>query len=139
MSTFSQVNRPYTFGGGGGSLKMKTKLCYTFNFLAWFLLFSWGFWHSKMSICNLFGEGGVSESLWFVHSWKCWHLWKATKTIIYFHILMKYLDKWETHFDSISLLQYNLRHHSFLELTHNHICIGSGHHIHTCFHNSHQV
>ncbi len=48
---------------------------YTFNFLVWFLLFSWGFLASRnVGVYSFWGEG-VSESVWFVYSWKCWDLW----------------------------------------------------------------
>ncbi len=30
-------------------------------------------------MCTLFGVERVSESVWFIHSWKCWHLWTAPK------------------------------------------------------------
>ncbi len=63
-------------GGGGGVLWKSIFLSYTFNFLAWFLLFSWAFLTLKKCWCVLF-FGGVSESVWFVYSWKCLHLWMA--------------------------------------------------------------
>ncbi len=50
---------------------------YTFKFLALFLIFSWGFLALKNVNVYSFGGRGVFESVWFVHSWKCWHLWMA--------------------------------------------------------------
>ncbi len=66
--------------GEGGGLWKSTFL----NFLVRlkFLLFSWGFLALKKCWCIFFlGWEGVSESVWFVHSWKCWHLWMALKII----------------------------------------------------------
>ncbi len=45
-----------------------------------FYFFHGDFCHSKnVDVYSYFfffwGGGGVSESVWFVHSWKCWHLW----------------------------------------------------------------
>ncbi len=39
----------------------------------------------KMMMCTpfFFAGEGVSESKWFVHSWKCWHLWMAPNTSVY--------------------------------------------------------
>ncbi len=46
-------------GGGGGGLWKSTFFPCTFNFLAWFLLFSWGFLALKKRSCALlfWGEG----------------------------------------------------------------------------------
>ncbi len=69
MSTFSRVYKPYTFGGEGGLWK-STFFMQTFNFLAWFLLFSWGYLALKKCWYVLFlgGGGGLR---------KCWYLWMA--------------------------------------------------------------
>ncbi len=48
MSTFSQVYKPYTFGGGEGVCENQHIFC-TLNFLARFLLFSWGLWGGRGS------------------------------------------------------------------------------------------
>ncbi len=56
---------------GGGEVCENQDFMYTFNFLAWFL-FSWRF-----LVLKKVDVRGVSESVWFVHSWKYWHLWMA--------------------------------------------------------------
>ncbi len=69
ISTFSRVYKTYIFGEGG-------RVCENHHFfhtlLAWFLLFTSGFLELKYFWCVLlFWWDGVSESVWFVHSWKC--------------------------------------------------------------------
>ncbi len=66
----------HTLLSRGESVKIKFFSIHLFNFLAWFLLLSCGFLALKKWWCVfLFGVEGVSESVWFVHLWKCWHLW----------------------------------------------------------------
>ncbi len=67
-----------------------------------FYYFHGDFWHSKNVDVYLFlgrWEDRVSESVWFVHSWKCWHLWTATKfncscilLRIYIHVVYNLLS-----------------------------------------------
>ncbi len=83
MSTFPRVYKLYTFAWGG-VCENQHFFPYTFNFLAWFLFYYFHdyFLHSKnVDVYSFFGgEGeGVSESVRFVHWWKCWHLWMAPK------------------------------------------------------------
>ncbi len=63
------------FHGELGSVKINI-FPYTFNILAWFSLFSREFLALKKCWCVLFYlGGGASESVLFVYSWKCSHLW----------------------------------------------------------------
>ncbi len=60
MSTFSWVYKSYTFKWEGVEGLWKSIFLYTFNFLAWFLLFS-----SKNVDVYSIWEEGISESVWF--------------------------------------------------------------------------
>ncbi len=63
---------------GEGGLWKSNFFWYTFNFWSWFFIILIGiFGTQKMVMCTLFWGEGVSESVWFVHSWKCRHLWTA--------------------------------------------------------------
>ncbi len=84
MSTFSRVYKPYTFRGKGRGVCENQHIFRTLiPFWPDFYYFHGDFWNSKMLICTLFGGRWVgkvvSESVWFVDLWKCWHLWMAPK------------------------------------------------------------
>ncbi len=59
-NNFTSVQNKHVRGGGGGDLWKSIFLPYTFNFCAWFLLFSWGFLPLKKcwSVLFFFGGGG---------------------------------------------------------------------------------
>ncbi len=106
MSTFSWEYKPY-FQGGGWGLWKSTFFPYTFNFLPWSLLFSkWFLALKNVDVYSFFGGwGGVSEGVWFVHSWKCWHYgWPLTAVQIQIEICWRirvscyasrYLIQWD--------------------------------------------
>ncbi len=79
VNIFTSVQTIHLQGKGGGLWK-STFFPYTFNFLTWFLLFSCRFLTLKNVEVYFLWWGGVSKSVWFVHSWKCWHLWMAPNT-----------------------------------------------------------
>ncbi len=69
MSTFSRVYKTYTLGQGGCENQHFFRILLT----CWpdfydFYDFHGDFWHSKNVDVYSFLEGGVSESVWFVHS-----------------------------------------------------------------------
>ncbi len=66
MSIFSQVYKPYTFGGGVCENQHFFHTLLTF----WhdFYDFHGDFWHFKSGdVYSVWGGEGVSESVWFVH------------------------------------------------------------------------
>ncbi len=54
---------------------MKTNLAFVAFWPDFYYYFHGDFWHSKnVDVYSFWGEG-VWENVWFVHSWKWWHLW----------------------------------------------------------------
>ncbi len=79
ISIISWVYKPYTFRGRGGGLWKWTFFCTLLPFWPDFYYFPGNFGHSKNVDVYSFLREGVLESVWFVHLWKCWHLWMAPK------------------------------------------------------------
>ncbi len=79
VNIFTSVQSIHFHGGGEGVCEYQHVFLDTFSFLAWFLLFSFGFLALKKCWCVLFFLGGGLRKCMVCALWKCWHLWMVPK------------------------------------------------------------